>query len=192
MNFFKKIFSSKKKTETSNEESAFKGIYTDKYFNDRYTAENMNDNPVMLDGCLKMVESYFMDNKIERKVLQPVNHPVNLDQVVDDGMGFKMYCKAFQFEDTQAAMFLAFAFSDFLISRYHFKLYRDNQPEFPLRSMTLKYDKNGIFLSVYPFEYALKVLDGQSTFEDLYNKINAQIESLPQMDDVLKKFTGSV
>ncbi len=106
-----------------------------------------------------MIENYFIDNKIESKIKKPINHPVNLDQVDQDG--FVLYCKAFQLDEVQATLFLAYSLSDFLINKYGFKLYKDSEPEYPLRGMTLKYDKNGAVLSLYPYEYASKVLNGK-------------------------------
>ncbi len=69
-----------------------------------------------------------------------------------------------------------------------FKLYKDNQPEFPLRTLTLKYDQNGVVLSIYPFEYALKVLNYEATFEDLYNKIETNIGKMPGITDLVDKY----
>ena len=85
----------------------------------------------MLDGCLKMIENYFIDNKIERKIESPINHPINLDQVDQDGFGFVLYCKAFQLGEEQVTLFLAYSFSDFLINKYGFKLFKDSKPEYP-------------------------------------------------------------
>ena len=78
MNFFKKLFSSKKnqakeekpiqknepKTNQEKSNQPIEGIYSEEYFEKRYEVDNIEAS--MLDGCLKMVESYFMDNlKIE-------------------------------------------------------------------------------------------------------------------------------
>jgi hypothetical protein len=142
---------------------------------------------VILDGCLKMVDSYFPDNKLTKKINKPDNHPLNLDQTVYEGPGFQLYCKQFQFGDNETTMFLAYAFADYLIRTYGFKLYKDSEPEFPLRTLTLKYDKKGVVVSLYPIEYALKVLNHESKFEDLHTKLNAHLESLPSADDILKK-----
>ena len=190
MNFFKKLFSSGKENEPKEQEVNVNSIYSDTYFNERYTEQDLKNDPVLLDGCIKMIEGFFIANKVERKVENPVNHPVNLDQTIDEGFGFRMYCKAFQFGDAQTGMFLAYAFSGFLINNYGFKLYKDNKPEFPLRSMTLKYDKDGTVLSLYPFEYSLKVLNYESTFEELHNRIDAQLKSMPRVEDLLKNITG--
>jgi hypothetical protein len=187
MNFFKGLFSSGKgKTETNQQKVAVEAVYTDEYFKDRYTEQNINDKPMILDGCLKMIGGYFLANKIQQKIAEPVNHPVNLDQVVVDGMGFHTYCQALQLEDGAIITTLAYAFGAFLINSHGFKLYKDSKPEVPLRSMTLKYDKNGIVLSIYPFEYALKVLDRESAFEVLYNKITNQIATMPDKETLLK------
>jgi len=131
-------------------------------------------------------DRFFIANKVERQIENPVNHPVNLDQVIDEGLGFRMYCKAFQFGDTQAGLFLAYAFSDFLIHNYGFKLYKDSKPESPLRSITLKYDKDRIVLSLYPLEYSLKVLNYESTFQALHNRLDSQLKSLPRAEELLK------
>ncbi|MFC4632285.1 hypothetical protein ACFO3O_00085 [Dokdonia ponticola] len=186
MNFFKKLFSSKKETHPSekNEEGTpFNTIYSTEYFDKRYTEDHIENG--MLDGCLKMVESYFIDNKIERKIAHPMNHPTNLDQVDQDGLGFVLYCKAFQLGEKEATLFLAYAFSDFLITRYGFKLFKDATPEYPLRGMTLKYDRNGLVLSLYPYEYASKVLTGNQTFSEMNERLDAQLAKMPNMDDLL-------
>ena len=188
MNFFKKLFSSNKETkryETNNKGVGFNGINSTEYF-DRYTEDKIE--PEMLDGCLKMIESYFIDNKIERKIESPINHPINLDQVDEDGFGFALYCKAFQLEEQQATLFLAYSFSNYLKNKYGFKLFKDLKPEYPLRGMTLKYDKNGVFLSLYPYEYASKVLNGNETFSEMEEKLNSQIEEMPEMDGLIEKF----
>jgi hypothetical protein len=186
MNFLKKLFGSKKKVKEDEENISFGGVYASTYFDNRYEEENME--PQMVDGCLKMVESYFMDNKIERRVKSPINHPINLDQLDQEGFGFVLYCKAFQLSEGQAMAFLAFAFSDYLIKNYGFKLFNDKKPEYPLRSMTLKYDVEGTVLSLYPFEYASKVLSGNETFSKLENKVKLQVGQLPEMNKVVQKF----
>jgi hypothetical protein len=186
MNFFKKLFSTKKgstKPDSENEGSNFEGVYTQAYFDKRYAENHIEAG--MLDGCLKMIESYFIDNNIERKIESPVNHPMNLDQLDQEGFGFVMYCKAFQLSEEQATLFLAYSFSDFLINKYGFKLFKDTQPEYPLRVMTLKYDKNGVVLSLYPYEYASKVLNENQTFTAIEERLNAQ---LAKMDDILNGF----
>jgi hypothetical protein len=193
MGFFKKIFSSKKETQINDQqENNVKEVFTDEYFNKRYTEYDSSEDAETLDGCFKMLESYFIDNKIQRKVDNPINHPINLDQVIYDGFGFKMYCQALKIPDGQVIFFLAFAFSDFLIKNYGFKLYKDSEPEFPLRSMTLKYSKDKIVLSIYPYEYSLKVLNDESTFDSLYNKLDAQLEKMPNAEDLLKKFIDDI
>ena len=191
MSFFKKLFSGEKKEneKVKEQETAFAGIYTDEHFNKRYTEENIKENPIFLDGCLKMVESYYLEYKLAKKVEKPLNHPANLDQVVNEGVGFHIYCKQFQLEDSQVIMFLSYAFSDFLINTYGFKYYKDSTPEFPYRAITLKYNKNGTVLSLYPFEYALKVLNKESTFESLYSRIDQQLETLPSADEIIKGLT---
>lgn len=186
MNFFKKLFSSKKEANTPDkkeEGTPFNTIYSTEYFDKRYTEDAIEAG--MLDGCLKMVESYFMDNKLERKIENPMNHPTNLDQVDQDGLGFVLYCKAFQLGEKEATLFLAYAFSDFLITRYGFKLFKDATPEYPLRGMTLKYDRNGVVLSLYPYEYASKVLTGNQTFSEMNERLDAQLAKMPNMDDLL-------
>jgi len=189
MNFFKKLFSTKNRKETqfqtNNEKINFQGISSKESFNERYSEDPID--PAMLDGCLKMVESYFIDNKIKREIQTPINDPLNLDQVVDNGIGFELYCKAFNLDKNQSAMFLAYSLSDFLINKYSFSLFKDIQPEYPLRTMTLKYDKNGIVLSLYPFEYAMKVLDYNASFQDLIIKIETNIGSMDEVKDEIDK-----
>ena len=92
MNFIKKLFAFNKKTNDTEkkEEVNFTGIKTTESFKERYILESIDSK--MLDGCLKMIESYFIDNKIERKIDNPINHPINLDQVDREGFGFILYC----------------------------------------------------------------------------------------------------
>ncbi|MCK7591519.1 hypothetical protein M0G43_13110 [Subsaxibacter sp. CAU 1640] len=192
MNFFKKLFSGKKeepqKANDNHDRTSFDGIATIEYFNKRYKEEKIDSD--MLDGALKMIESYFIDNKITRKVKEPINHPINLDQTVDDGFGFSLYCKAFNLEDTHALMFLALSFNDFMIKNYGFKLYNDSEPEFPLRTMTLKYDNEGAKLSLYPIEYASKVLAYESSFEELHKRVASVLKSMPTAHQVINKLKG--
>ncbi|KIA91720.1 hypothetical protein OC25_20415 [Pedobacter kyungheensis] len=188
MNFFKKLFSAKseKNQNETDQETPFKEIVSTEYFDERYDEDFIK--PEMLEGCLKMIEGFAVANKLDRKVESPINHPLNLDQVVEDGFGFELYCKALNLGNTDAAMMLAYAFSDFLIKLYGFKLFHDKKPEYPLRGMTLKYDREGVLLSLYPFEYAVKVLNYEARFEDLVIRLESNLKSLPGVDDVLKQF----
>jgi hypothetical protein len=191
MNFFKRLFSTKPQDEDHKPEASeqdgtpISGIMTESHFNERYTLQDLKKDPEMLDGCLKMVESYFLDNKLERRIETPVNHPANLDQTMDDGFGFKLYCQAFQLDERQATLFLAMAFSDFLINEFGFQLYKDSQPEYPLRGMTLKYDQNGVLLSLYPYEYANKVINYEAEFAGLYEKVKTSLDNLPSKESFL-------
>ncbi|SDC66490.1 hypothetical protein [Pedobacter soli] len=188
MNFFKKLFSAKseKNQNETDQETPFKEIVSTEYFDERYDEDFIK--PEMLEGCLKMIEGFAVANKLDRKVESPINHPLNLDQAVEDGFGFELYCKALNLGKTDSAMMLAYAFSDFLIKRYGFKLFHDKKPEYPLRGMTLKYDREGMLLSLYPFEYAVKVLNYEARFEDLVIRLESNLKSLPEVDDVLKQF----
>lgn len=197
MNFFKKLFSSKKQekkqepTQSSQPEQQInergvREIYTTEYFDKRYKEDTIDD--FILDGCLKMIKGFYIDNKIEQEIENPLNHPINLDQVVDEALGFHMYCKAFNLEDRETTMYLALAFADYMIKAFGFKLYKDSEPEYPLRSMTIKYDKNKTVMSLYPIEYALKVLNDQATFEDIHAKIKNHLENMPDTNDLLDQF----
>lgn len=77
-----------------------------------------------------------------------------------------------------------------MIKNYGFKLYKDAEPEFPLRTMTLKYEKDGAQISLYPIEYSSKVLQYEASFEELHNRINETLKSLPTAHDVLRKVRG--
>jgi hypothetical protein len=54
--------------------------------------------------------------------------------------------------------------------------------------MTLKYDKNGVVLSLYPYEYASKVLNGNQTYTEMEERLNSQLAEMPKMDDILNKY----
>ncbi|MCP9752847.1 hypothetical protein [Ferruginibacter sp. HRS2-29] len=186
MSFFKRLFSGNKKGNPSGEEIPVNGIITEEHMKNWYTRDDID--PAMLEGCLKMVESYFLDNKLEWNKDFPVNHPENLDKTVDEGFGFRMYCKAFQLEEAQATLFLALAFSNYLINEYGFVLYKDKEPEYPLRGMTLKYDRNGVLLSLYPFEYASKVLDYEGSFTSMNSKLAEALQQMPDKEEIMKNF----
>lgn len=190
MNFFKRFFGSKKSEDSNgdpaDEEGNFQGVFTKEHFENRFEEDTIS--PTLLDGSLKMVYSYFMDNKLTQKIEQPINDPANLDQVMDDGFGFKMYCRAFQLDEVRAALFLAYSFSDFLIGKYGFKLYKDNDPEYPLRVMTLKYDKDGVVLSLYPLEYSMKVLNYEASFQELVGKLETSIGNMSEIKAQVDEF----
>ena len=191
MKFFKNLFGKKIKEEINeNVEGAnFEGIGSTEDFEERYQPDTLVAD--ILDNCLKMVESYFMDAKAERDTNLPIHHPTTLDATVEEGLGFELYCKAMDFDRNKAALVLSYAFSDYLIKEYDFKLYKDKEPEYPLRVMTLKYDKDGAFLSIYPYEYAVKVLDFEANFTGLMTKIDTGLGQLAavkkQVDDFIKE-----
>ena len=51
--------------------------------------------------------------------------------------------------------------------------------------MTLKCNINQSVLSLYPFEYASKALDYGPTFEELHQKVQSQLQNLPDVDNLL-------
>ena len=191
MSFWKRLFNpGKRRSESENPDGGdgvpgLSAIMTTTAFRDRFKKEDINAKPDVLDGCLKMVKSYFMDNNIEMPIPELVTHPKNLDQTMDEGMGFALYCQAFKMAESEAGMFLAYAFSDYLIQHYGFELYTDQKPEYPLRGMTLKYDKSGTVLSLYPFEYSMKVLNHQASFSGMIAQLDAALPKLPDTDDLL-------
>jgi hypothetical protein len=204
MNFFRKIFTSKKENQKSkptnnsgsNPQSepknaskvGFGDIATHEYFEQRYQEDTISES--ILDGTLKMIEGYFVANKIKPIIEKPINHPKNLDQTIDDGFGFVLYCKATNMDENFAVGILAMAFKDFMIKHHGFKLYKDSKPEYPLRDMTLKYDNQGAKLSLYPIEYGTKVINYQASFNDLYERIKNNLENMPTSDDLFNQLMG--
>lgn len=182
MNFFKKIFSKKQESENRVTPNM---IYTEDYFNKRFTEENLKKDPVVFEGNIKLIEGYFIDMEIEKPIESPINHPKNLDKLFDHPITFKMYCNGFDLEDKLVAFTLTSAISDYLITKYDFKLYKDKTPEYPLRFFSLKYNKNGVDLSLYPFEYSVKVMNLEASFEDLENRLKDNLEVLPEYEDIL-------
>lgn len=196
MNLFKRLFNKsakEPKTEHTNQESEvhtdeinFTEVFSEESVTDRYTEDAID--PEMLDGCLKMVEGYFIANKITDYNKKALNHPKNLDRTIDDGFGFALYCKASNMGDREAALFLAISLSDYLMKAYGFKMYKDSKPEHPLRGMTLKYNKDGIVLSLYPMEYAVKTLNYDGGFEELLSKVNANIGTMAKVKNKFEEF----
>lgn len=175
--------------ESSDKSKAeFSGIATHEYFDKRYEKDTIDES--MLEATLKMIEGYFPANKIKPVVEDPINHPKNLDQTIDDGFGFVMYCKAMNMEENFAVALLSVAFNDFMIKNHGFKLYKDSEPEYPLRVMTLKYDNQGSKLSLYPIEYTSKVLNYEASFNDLYERIKSNIEDMPTSNEIFDKIMG--
>ncbi len=169
--------------------AAFSGIATEEHFEQRYTLDEEDNSSFMAD-CYKVLEGYYPANKIERLVASPINHPKNLDQAVDDGFGFRMYCDAIELPKGTDMIILAQSFAAFLVERYGFKKYIDSEPEYPLRKLTLKYDEDGMYLSCYPIEYAAKVLEYQASFEDFVSKIENHMLQMKAMNDKVKDFIG--
>jgi len=186
MSFFRKFFSKNKVTNNENHKvPGLKEVYTEEYFKERYTEQELSENDLLVDGSFKMLESFFIDNKIKPIIDQPVYHPLNIDQAVQEGVGFYEYCRQFDQDDKQIGLIITIAFSYFLVNEWDFKLFNDKTPEYPLRFMTLKYDRNGGVLSLYPFEYSLKVLNGEARFSDLFEKIKTNLENIASAKDVL-------
>jgi len=147
--------------------------------NIRYKEDTINE--IMLDGALRMLKGYFESNKIKPKIKAPINHPMNLDQTVDEGFGFQLYCKTISTDKTFPLTVLATAFNHFLIEKHCFQLYEDSEPEYPLRVVTLIYKNQNLEISVYPLEYTAKVLKYEATFEDLNSKILESIAQIPNI-----------
>lgn len=200
MNFFKRFFSNKKENNSSetksnnttnkHQKAEINAIGTREYFDKRYQEDTIDDS--MIDGTLKMIEGYFTANKLKPQIQDPINHPKNLDQTIDDGFGFIMYCQAAQMDENFAVGILAMAFNDFMIKTYGFKLYKDSEPEYPLRDMTLKYDNQGAKLSLYPIEYTAKVINYEANFEDLHQRIKTNLEQMPTSDEVYNTLMNSL
>ena len=199
MNFFKKLFTSKKEgnkpskptntntTKEANSEQKIHSIASHEYFESRYTEDAISES--MLEGALKLIEGYFEANKFKPAVKSPINHPKNLDQTIDEGFGFLLYCEAVQLDKSFAIGVLTIAFNDFLMKNHGFKLYKDAEPEYPMRDMTLKYEKEGTRMSLYPVEYTVKVVNYEASYEELYEKIKVQIKNLPTANEVIEKYT---
>ena len=185
MNFFDKMFS---KNKLTSQETKIKSVFTDEYF-DKQFKELDSDNPQFEDSIV-MVAGYLQVNNITQKNSDSTNHPINLDQVLNEG--FYEFCKSIGMEDKQIGMILSFCFSNYFIEKFAFKLYKDNEPESPLRFLTLKYNKDGIVMSLYPFEYTLKVLNKEATYENLYLKIQSQLKQLPTKDEVLNELLSDI
>ena len=184
MNFLKKIFGSKEKefekkvNENKNKTPEFKGIIVDEYFNKRYKETIIEKE--LIEGIYKTINGYISTNNLKMKVENPIEHPINLDYIatvgVENGIGFIDFCKTFGKKgDEEIVMYLSYAFSKYMIENFEFKLYDDNEPEFPHRFLSLKYNKNGKLLSLYPFEYSLKVLNIEASFESLHSRIKSQL-----------------
>ena len=181
MNFFKRIFTKNKSSES---ETKVNEIFTNEYFDNRYKELDF-DNPLFKDSTT-MIAGYFQVNNITMKNSEFTNHPVNLDQVLNEG--FYEFCKSLGMEDKQIGMTLSICFSNHFIENLDFKLYRDNKPESSLRFLALKYNKDGVVMSLYPFEYTLKVLNNEATYENLYLRTQSQLDRLPKKDDVINQW----
>jgi hypothetical protein len=181
MNFFKKIFSSGQKPQQERT-AKVEGVYTTEYFDKRYTEQDIYE--MAFDDSIKMIESFYIDTNTKQKH-EVINHPVNLDQVVHEAPGFHAYCQQFQMEDSMTILTLAIVFSEYLINNFDFKLYKDSEPESPYRALTLKYNKDGGVLSLYPFEYSLKVLNNEAGFQSLVERIESQLTKIPTAEDLL-------
>ncbi|WP_157687317.1 hypothetical protein [Pedobacter psychrophilus] len=172
----------------TSQEKKIKSVLTDESFDKRYK-ELDSDNPIFEDSN-KMINDYFQVNNISQKFNGSTNHPVNIDQVLNEG--FYDFCKSLDMEDKQIGMTLSICFSNYFTENFDFQLYSDNEPESSLRFLTLKYNKDGVVMSLYPFEYTLKVLNKESTYENLYLKIQNQLNQLPNKDETLKEMLSDI
>lgn len=191
MNFFKKLFSGKSHNQDENKNRVpLKEVYTEDYYTNRYQEEKLDKSNELVDGSLKMLKSYFIDTQTEEPIVEPINHPKNMDAAVQEGMGFYRYCKLFEQEDKQIGLTLTMAFSFYMVENFGFVLYKDKSPEYPLRFMTLQFNNDGGVISFYPFEYSLKVLNGEASFNELVEKVKKKLQTIPtssQFLDNLKK-----
>ncbi|MGB1039691.1 MAG: hypothetical protein ACPGVD_02365 [Flavobacteriales bacterium] len=180
----KEYLSLNKQTNNDESEVGLSGLFTNEYFENRYEEDFISEN--MLEGSLKVIEGYFEANKIDPIKGIPINHPENLDKTIDDGFGFMLYAKVSGLDESIAVSILAMAFNDFLMKNHGFKLYKDSQPEYPLRGMTLKYDYEGTKLSLYPIEYSAKVINYEANYSDLYQRLVETIPNMPTSQEVYK------
>ncbi len=191
MKFLKKLFSSKEQKKDVKENLETKGIIIDDYFEKRYNEEIVDDTD--LSNSLSVIDKYFSINGIERKIEKFPDHPINLDQVAKEGTGFIDFCQTFGKASNETIVFyLAFPLSNFLINNFGFKLYNDSEPENPLRSMALIYNKNNYLLTLYPYEYSLKVLNSEAEFEKLLERVKDNLNNLPNENDMFDKFMESL
>jgi hypothetical protein len=203
MGVFKKIFSFGKKSNHNDSNPGkvdanfpgfketvghtFKEIVSDDYFNKRYKGLEEKDN-VLLDGSVKMIESFFIEKLLKPPIDAPINHPENLDFAVT--AGYLDFAKLYSFGTAESATHLAFAFSKYMIDHNKMTFYFDAEPEYKYRMFTLKKDINKILISLYPLEYCLKVLSKEKKFMEIVQRINEQESNLPQVPDILKKYTS--
>ena len=196
MNFFKRFFSSKKEQESQEngmaDDHAFNADASSQESEERYEAENHEAMSGLFESSIKVVEGYFKDNKVERLVNEPVNHPANLDQTVDEGMGFLLYGRALGMSDQQILSILSLAFNKFMIDQYGFKIYKDHQPELPLRTMVLKLDTNDLKQSIYPLEYTNNVLIREAYYDDITKKIDMQLSRIPGVKNLMDRYINRV
>lgn len=186
MNFFKKLFSGKSQNQDENKKGVpLKEVYTEDYHAKRYLEEKLDKSNELVDGSLKMLKSYFIDTQTEEPIVEPINHPKNMDAAVQEGMGFYRYCKLFEQEDKQIGLTLTMAFSLYMVENFGFVLYKDKSPEYPLRFMTLQFNNDGGVISIYPFEYSLKVLNGEASFNELVEKVKNNLQTIPTASEFL-------
>lgn len=197
MNFFKKLFSKRtSQSSTSNPSNPskdhvnFKGIHAKEDAEKRFKEDTIDSG--LVKGCAQMLEGYFKANKITDYIKDPLTHPSNLDKSINEGFGFALYCKSSDFGERETAFFMALAIADYLMKKYDFKLFKDNQPEYPLRVMALKYNKNDVVLSLYPFEYASKALNYGDGFEMLVERVEANLNQLTSVKQQLDAFLDDI
>lgn len=192
MNFIKKLFSNKKKEKDENTldisqitGQQIKEVINEDYFNKRYRTLSEKDM-ILLDGSIKMVDSFFLETTFVQPVENEINHPENLDFAATHG--YLDFCKKYGFGNGIAASQLAFAFSKYMIDKHNMIFYFDSEPENQNRVFTIKKDINRITMSLYPLEYCLQVIANQKTFTDIVKKIIEKENNPPEIPDILKKY----
>lgn len=120
------------------------------------------DDEKLLDGAVKMIGSFAMISKETLPNAAQLNHPENLDFVVNNG--YLNWLKSVGMTDGDIAAQLCFVLSSYMVEKHGMILYHDHLPEHKFRMFALKKIREDKQLSVFPLEYAIKVLTGREAF----------------------------
>jgi hypothetical protein len=169
MNFLRRLFASRVNDDivtsenTAYPHSSFKTSNT--Y---RFNVYPLHDSDKR--NTIRFIESYLENQQLNITV-DPLCHPANLDYILQQRTSFANYYSDRGMTTEQVIEHLAIAISIFLTEECSYKRYIDSNPENAMKKITLKSVKGQIVVSIYPFEFSQSVLNNETSFIKILDRI---------------------
>jgi hypothetical protein len=167
MNFLRRLFASKVNDDFAlPENSAISHSSTSNSY--RFSSQPLTDEDK--EKTIHIIKSYLEHNQLQIPD-SPLCHPTNLDFMMQQSNGFANHYLQRGMTIAQLTEHLSNATCIYLTDHCGYKRYEDSLPESPQRAITLKCVKGQIVVSIYPFEFCETVLNSNSTFVTLLERI---------------------